>query len=298
VVTVRVQADTAAPVVSVAPAWWPVQAEVQVAAAGTDTKITAHRALARDPIEVRGAIAADAKAVTFEIPVPDPAGFAAQDLAEMLRAAGIVVGADAVASAAAPVLLARIESPPLREIVAELLRASDNLYAEQVARAAARVATGDGSTEAMARHAKSVLVQMGVDPTGCVLADGSGLSRRNLVRPRQLAMLLAAMHRSELRDSFVAGLPVAGESGTLRNRFRNSAARGVVRAKTGYISRVVCLSGYVPSRDGTFAFSVMLNDFTCSDDEAKAAVDCFVQRLCDLDPDAVAPSVVADPLRT
>ncbi len=298
VVTVRVQPHAAAPVVTVVPAWWPVQAEVQVAAAGASPKISVHRALARDPIEVRGTIAADGKVATFEIPVPDPAAFAARDLAEMLRAAGIVVGAEAVAGSAEPVLLARIESPPLHAIVAELLRVSDNLYAEQVARASARVATGDGSTEAMARHAKAVLQQLGVDPAGCVLADGSGLSRRNLVRPRQLAMLLAAMHRSDLQAPFVAGLPVAGETGTLRNRFRDSSARGVVRAKTGFISRVVCLSGYLPRRDGTFAFCVMLNDFTCSDDQAKAAVDRFVQRLCDLDPDAVAPPTIADPVRT
>jgi D-alanyl-D-alanine carboxypeptidase/D-alanyl-D-alanine-endopeptidase (penicillin-binding protein 4) len=119
------------------------------------------------------------------------------------------------------------------------------------------------------------------------------------VQPRQLAGLLVAMHRSDLRASFLAGLPIAGESGTLRNRFRNGSARGVVRAKTGYISRVVCLSGFVPRGDTTWVFCVMLNDFTCSDDAAKAAVDAFVQRLCDLAPGVAAPrGVAADAVRT
>ncbi|MBL8751790.1 MAG: D-alanyl-D-alanine carboxypeptidase/D-alanyl-D-alanine-endopeptidase [Planctomycetes bacterium] len=299
VVTVRIRPDAVAPAVVAEPGWWPMQAEVRPATAGAATAVTVRRALGRDLAAVRGTIAADAKPATFEIPVPDPAAFAARGFTEALRAAGIEVGEDGVAGAAEAMSLARVESPPLREIVGELLRVSDNLYAEQVARASARAALGDGSTEAMAKHAKAVLAELGVDPTGAVLADGSGLSRRNLVQPRQLAGLLAAMHRSAVRAPFVAGLPVAGESGTLRNRFRTGSARGVVRAKTGFISRVVCLSGYVPHGESTWAFSVMLNDFTCSDDEAKAAVDAFVQRLCDLGPDAAAPPYRArDGVRT
>ena len=64
--------------------------------------------------------------------------------------------------------------------------------------------------------------------------------------------------------------------------WRHGPARGRVRAKTGFISRVVCLSGFVPRPDAgaaPFVFSVMLNDFTCDDAKAKAAVDAFVQDL-------------------
>ena len=77
-------------------------------------------------------------------------------------------------------------------------------------------------------------------------------------------------------------LPVAGESGTLRSRFRDGPGNGHVSAKTGFISRVVCLSGYLDGPDPVddpLIFSIMVNDFTCSEEAAKAAVDAFVNQL-------------------
>ncbi|MEO6598166.1 MAG: D-alanyl-D-alanine carboxypeptidase, partial [Planctomycetota bacterium] len=94
--------------------------------------------------------------------------------------------------------------------------------------------------------------------------------------------ILRAMYDSPQRHAFVDALPLAGHTGTLRSRFVDGPARGHVRAKTGYISRVVCLSGYVQRPDpaaSPLIFSVMLNDFTCDDGKAKAAADAFVQRL-------------------
>jgi D-alanyl-D-alanine carboxypeptidase len=271
------------------------------------------RAIGREVIDVRGSLAAGARATTTVVAVPDPALFAARVFAAKLRDAGIEVAADAAvarwpdepfrelpsqppseppapgSSASARTVgpfrdraIAVVESPPVHELLGPTLGASDNLYAEQLARVAARVATGDGSTASMQRHGLDVLRKLGIDTAGMVLADGSGLSRRNLVHPRQLAQLLVAMHRSPHREPFVAALPLAGRSGTLRNRFTGGPAHGRVRAKTGFISRVVCLSGYVPRPEPELAplvFSVMLNDFTCDEAEAKAAVDAFVQRL-------------------
>ncbi|MCA8947908.1 MAG: D-alanyl-D-alanine carboxypeptidase, partial [Planctomycetes bacterium] len=101
--------------------------------------------------------------------------------------------------------------------------------------------------------------------------------------------------RAPFGETFRRSLPLAGRSGTLRTRFRGGPAQDRVRAKTGYIARVVCLSGYVPrpprGGDGdagvgdrsdapALAFCVMLNDFTCPSAEAKAAVDRFVEELC------------------
>lgn len=237
-------------------------------------------------------VAPDAVAAAGDRPVgvavPDPPVFAAAALRTALLVRGIPVGGEAVAAGKsrqpAPDrrILATLESPPLASILMPLLKDSQNLYAEQVWRTAARIATGDGSTVASERHGKAMLAELGVDCRGLVLADGSGLSRRNLVRPRQLAAVLRAMHDGPFRDEFFAALPVAGEEGTLRGRLRDGPARGHVRAKTGYISRVVCLSGIVERPEPTrppLLFVVMLNDFTCSDAEAKAAVDGFVQRL-------------------
>lgn len=282
VVALRVRPGAGEPVVLVEPPWYPVLIDVRQGEAGTGERLQARRALGADRIVLTGAIAADAKPLTLLVTVPDPAVFAARALVAALRAGGIEVEEQAVSPHGEAVLVRRTESPPLAEIVQPMLANSDNLYAEQVVRVAARVATGDGSTGAMAKHSASVLARLGVGIDGMVIADGSGLSRRNLVQPRQLVGVLLAMLASPHRSAFVAGLPLAGKTGTLRNRFRDGPAHGRVLAKTGFISRVVCLSGYVPRPEpgsAPLVFSIMLNDFTCGDDAAKAAVDAFVQRL-------------------
>jgi D-alanyl-D-alanine carboxypeptidase/D-alanyl-D-alanine-endopeptidase (penicillin-binding protein 4) len=284
VVRVQVRPGAEAPLVTITPdVLAPALVQVRQLPNGSTGEVVAHRALGSEVVVVGGSIAADGKPVTVAVPVPDPAAFAARVLQRELAAAGVAI--DGLAGA--PVgddgrLLASVASARLAELVQPLLGNSDNLYAEQVVRSAARAATGDGSTAAMARHVRAVLDGWGIDTRGMVVADGSGLSRRNLVQPRQLVGVLAAMWRSPYREVFVQALPLAGRSGTLRNRFVEGPASGRVRAKTGYISRVVCLSGFVPRPDPQAAplvFSVMLNDFTCDDAAAKAAVDAFVQQL-------------------
>lgn len=262
------------------------QVDVRTVAAAEPTALVAHRSLGGDDVTVSGTIAVGSAPQTVTVTVRDPAVHAAATLAAALRAAGVTIEGGAgryhFARGEAARLLHGHESPPLAEIVAPMLTRSDNLYAEQVWRVAAREAVGDGSTAAAERHAKAKLAELGVPTDGMVLADGSGLSRRNLVQPRQLAALLVAMARDPLGPTWRSGLPLAGESGTLRNRLREGPSRGHVHAKTGYISRVVCLSGYVDRREPKappLAFVVMLNDFTCDDGAAKAAVDRFVDRL-------------------
>jgi D-alanyl-D-alanine carboxypeptidase/D-alanyl-D-alanine-endopeptidase (penicillin-binding protein 4) len=231
-----------------------------------------------------GTLAADAGRQRLRIPVRDPAAYAAAAFAAALRADGVSIEAAQVPAAAPEHVIARHTSPPLTAICKPMLGQSNNLYAEQVWRVAACV-TGDGGTASAERHAKAVLHALGVDTRGMVLADGSGLSRRNLVQPSQIARVLVAMQASPHREAFTAGLPVAGLTGTLRSRFADGPARGHVRAKTGFVARVVCLSGYVPRPDpaaGPLVFSVMLNDFTCDEGKAKAAADAFVQRLAAL----------------
>jgi len=284
VVTLRVLMGPTGPVVAVDPPLYPVRSAVEGVAAGGVTRVRAARALGTASIDVSGTIAADARPQVLRVAVADPAVFVANHFAVALREAGIAIdpGAPAVApSDAHGTLLARVGSPPLAELLVPLLRDSDNLIAENVARVAAREALGDGGTPAVAKNVATTLGALGIDASGLVVADGSGLSRRNLVRPALLAQLLLTMHRSPHRDVFAGALPVAGESGTLRARFAEGPARGRVRAKTGFISRVVCLSGYAPSgTDGaSLVFSVMLNDFTCDEAVAKAAVDAFAQRL-------------------
>ncbi|MGF1539627.1 MAG: D-alanyl-D-alanine carboxypeptidase/D-alanyl-D-alanine-endopeptidase [Pleurocapsa sp.] len=104
------------------------------------------------------------------------------------------------------------------------------------------------------------LTPLGIDPKGYRLSDGSGLSRNNLITPRTLVSTLRAMYHSPGHDIFFASLPVAGVSGTLQNRLRNSIAQGTVRAKTGTLKGVRSLSGYIENPEyGTLAFSIITN---------------------------------------
>jgi len=283
VYTVRVKPGASGPEIAIEPAGV-AEAAVEVVQGqnGAETRLLARRRLGADVVEVSGSIAADATEQVLRVAVREPSRFAAAVFAAALRRAGVAVAGGHAAASGSERLLLRVESPDLAVVTQRLLSNSDNLYAEQVHRVAARVQSGSGSTAAAERHSKSVLEALGVDVRGMVIADGSGLSRRNLVQPRQLANLLVAMWHSPHQEVFLSGLPLAGESGTLRRRFLSGPARGRVRAKTGFISRVVCLSGFVPRPDPgapPFVFSVMLNDFTCDEAKAKAAVDVFVEEL-------------------
>lgn len=108
--------------------------------------------------------------------------------------------------------------------------------------------------------AKAALSQLGIDPNGYRLADGSGLSRRNAATPRTITSILRAMYYSPEKDAFYASLPVAGVSGTLRNRMRQTPAQGAVSAKTGTLSGVRALSGYMNHPQyGMLVFSIVVN---------------------------------------
>ncbi len=216
--------------------------------------------------------------VRRQVPVADPAAFAATTFAGVLRDEGIeVADADTIAIGDEQ-LVATVQSPPLSQLLRTMLADSDNLFAEQLWRVAARVVTGAG--DSVPAHTRQLLLTMAVGTHGMVLVDGSGLSRLDLVRPAQLVDLLRAMRASRWAQTFVDALPRGGESGTLRERFTAGPARGRVLAKTGTLTRVACLSGYLLRPAGEpLVFSVLWNDFCCGDAVARRAVDAFVQDL-------------------
>lgn len=193
--------------------------------------------------------------------VDDPARAAGTALADLLRSAGAAapsVQVRAGRAAAGAGVLARVESPPVADLVEQMLQSSDNDLAEALARAVA-IAAGQPPTFAGAATAvQSAAVAAGVPAAGLGLVDGSGLSRDDRLSPEAVVAVLrlaADPSRPDLRP-VVTGLPVAGFSGTLGDRFRSSAppgdvpAAGRVRAKTGTLSGVSALAGLVVDVDG------------------------------------------------
>jgi D-alanyl-D-alanine carboxypeptidase/D-alanyl-D-alanine-endopeptidase (penicillin-binding protein 4) len=239
--------------------------------AGSSNTIDFRRRLDRAVLEVIGAIPLGAAADTRGIAVVNPTVFFAQSLKDGLIARGITVTGEAVdfddiaaeMPTGDPRVLVTTISPPLREIATVLMKVSQNLYAETLLKALGASRNGLGTAEGGRAAVRAALTGWGVPADGYVLYDGSGLSRYNYATASTIATVLERMYKDpNHRDAFVATLPIAGKDGTIATRMRHTRAEGNAVAKTGSISNVRSLSGYVKTRDGeTLVFSMLANDF-------------------------------------
>jgi len=185
--------------------------------------------------------------------------------------------------------LATHASPPLTDIVAVINKESQNLYAEQLLKTIAAEAPTDderlvpGSAEMGIAAEMATFVRAGIDTSRIQLIDGSGLSRMNLVTAEMTGQILdyAWNHPNpRVREAFFDSLPVGGTDGTLENRLSDPKLIGRVHAKTGTVSNVSTLSGYVRSDSGvTYDFVIMANYFTVRTSVVRDAQDSIVQMI-------------------
>jgi len=214
------------------------------------------------------------------LPVRDPVAFAAYVVREHLQWAGIRIGGPSVkqqlrrpdGSLPSTLQVLARHATPIQRVLVRANRDSQNLFAEcllkrlgfEYLRQHAKL-PAQGSWESGRQAVQEFLV----NAIGPVLAgqvqvdDGSGLSRKNRVSAEALVMLLDYMVNRDDGETLLSSLAVAGRSGTLRRRLRKTAAEGRIVAKTGYISGVSALSGYVLDGKGQarFAFAMLFNDF-------------------------------------
>lgn len=177
-------------------------------------------------------------------------------------------------------LIATFQSPPLSEILAVVNRSSHNLAAECIIKTIGAVVGNDGSFQKGTEVVRQWMQKTGVGGSVINLVDGSGLSRFNLTTPRQVCMLLNYMYHGEHRNAFMNSLAAPGEPGTLRRRMIGTRAEKVVRAKTGSMNNVSCLSGYVTTKDGEqLAFSVLMNNIVAPIAMAQNFQDLICMRL-------------------
>ena len=165
-------------------------------------------------------------------------------------------------------------------------KVSQNLHAELYLRILGRLEGGDGSIAQGLRVVRQFLTNSGnrgpeggpgIDPGDFVFCDGSGLSPQDLVTPRALTRLLTYAARQSWGAAYRASLPVGGVDGTLASRFTEPALKGKVFAKTGTLSEVHGLSGYLTAASGrTLTFSILCNDRTPTGDAARVAMDKIV----------------------
>lgn len=150
-------------------------------------------------------------------------------------------------------------SPTLEKIVDWTLIWSDNLLAERIARIASVAAGNTFDDEGVAATFKTLLTEMGISTANLVVKDASGLSKQNRMTARQVSELLMVIYHDPKFAPLVEGLPVGGISGTLQNRFLETApeAVGLVRAKTGTLNGTTNLAGFVESGDHHYIFVVI-----------------------------------------
>ncbi|HEX8906562.1 MAG TPA: D-alanyl-D-alanine carboxypeptidase/D-alanyl-D-alanine-endopeptidase, partial [Longimicrobiaceae bacterium] len=242
-------------------------------------------------IVVSGQIPADTQSVRTLVAVRNNTAYFATVLRETLIASGIAVGGAAVdqdelAPSARPAsreTLFTQTSPPLSEILRGFLKPSQNQVGELLLKTEGRVLRGQGTARAGIAAVDSATRAWGLPPRRLAQADGSGLSRYNLVAPWFLIGILEHMRRSPNFDVFYSALPVAGVDGTLANRMKNTPLQGNVHAKTGTVSNVRSLSGYVTTAAGEpMVFSMIVNHHTVTSRDADRLAEAALMRLYNL----------------
>lgn len=287
---------------------WRIRNESVTAQPDESASINVSRDLRGGVLKITGQLAVDSEPESVALAVLDPVEHFLQHFRRALATEGINETADKRRSTrisdiisirqrrSAAFELAAVESLPLSQLLIETNQNSNNIYAEALlrtlaaealpslgAKAGNAPALRDSTPEMGLRIVKAILTKLGVDPTGYVLADGSGLSRHNLVSPEAIAETLRAMAQSPEAVVYRASLPVAGISGTLRNRFRDSAAQGIVQAKTGTMSGVVALSGYLDAPDyEPLVFSIVVNQSDQPATRLRQVIDDIVLLLTQL----------------
>lgn len=183
----------------------------------------------------------------------DPGLAAGEALAALLASRGIAVTGTEVGRAAPPaggVVLAAVDSPTVGALVDHVLLRSDNQVAELLLKEVGLEAEGEGSTAAGARAVADWESASGAAAEGAVVVDGSGLDPANAT---SCQALVAALDAAGPDSTLAAGLPIAGETGTLARRFVGTSAVGRLRAKTGSLNGVRALAGFVELPEGTTA---------------------------------------------
>ncbi len=247
--------------------------------------------LEQDPriprLHVRGQLLAGSEAADVAVSVLEPASYFLRRLRARLVAEGIRVDRAIVLpspSQSRDPELAFVLSPPIAELITTTNQPSNNLYAEALLRQlGATQAPSRDATLAGLDRVQAALSQLGVDPSGYILADGSGLSRHNLVSPEALVQLLQGIAGSPLATPYRNSLAVAGRSGTLAERFQGTAVAGNLQGKTGTLRGVTALAGYLTLPDRTpLVFAIFVNQSEQSSAVLRRGIDEIVLTLSDI----------------
>ena len=245
-----------------------VRDELQPAKSSKVYDLGALRPDADGVVRVQGRIGSEVGAQLVRVPVIDPTAYFGSCVLAQLRRAGVEVAqgqaVEAGAGERAPHALGALTSPLVNAVLVAN-KESDNGLADHLFKNLGARKGGEGSFAGGQRAVLDWLEHgVGTAVDGVVLRDGSGLSSNDRITARLLTDVLLSMARRNdaAGTAFLRSLPVAGLDGSLRDRMQDPPLQGAVRAKTGYINGVSCLSGFARTQSGrTLAFSLLINEF-------------------------------------
>jgi D-alanyl-D-alanine carboxypeptidase/D-alanyl-D-alanine-endopeptidase (penicillin-binding protein 4) len=270
--------------------YYQVNNSLETSGAGTERRLFIERGLDSMRLDVWGQIPLDAGETVERVAIAHPAQLVGELFRQALEDAGIAVRGgvqardvtrlEAAKAGPAPpqpssrVVLAEQDSQPLRAILKSTNKESRNFYAEMLLRTLAREVKHRGGLEDGLEVLSELAQQVGAERGETVFADGSGLSRDDLVTPDTLVKLLIHMASGQVFDLFLGTLPVAGVDGTLAGRFEGTRLEGKIHAKTGTLEQVNALSGYMDLPSGKrLAFSIIGNSHPLKEQEGAATLD-------------------------
>jgi serine-type D-Ala-D-Ala carboxypeptidase/endopeptidase (penicillin-binding protein 4) len=277
-------------------------------ARGTRSNLRIYRGLGANSIELSGTLPLGEAGFVGGVAIQDPALAFVTMLRDALVKRGVKVegrmrtvnwrtsgsapsSSDGSVSSPTPtglVEIASLQSPPFSVVAAHTLKPSQNQYTELILRTLGKTqavpVTEGGRTrddeDAGLEVVRTFLRQAGIGDSDVALNDGSGLSRNDLISANTTVQLLTFMTRHKYFEQFREALPIAGVDGTLRTRMRGTPAEGNLRAKTGSLSSVASLSGYVTTAGSErLVFSMMLNNYPDAGAVRRDSIDAIAVLL-------------------
>lgn len=263
--------------------------------AGTGDQLYMYASDLSPVAEIRGTFGIDRAAKRVDCTNKFPEYTLASYFADYLKGKGITAEGPAdfrlctgVKAAAEDdiIILGSTQSPVLDRIVFEANHASNNLYAETLAKELGKTVTGSACYDSTYVAVEAVLKELGVDTSyGFNAADGSGLSRKNYVSPDFFCRFLTAMMASPHFESYINSLPSPGSKGTLAGNMKNSPAemKARIKVKSGSMEGVRCYSGFIIPTEGckdeTIVFSIMVNNCTAPSWKVRQLLDKIMAAL-------------------
>lgn len=248
-------------------------------------------------VVLEGAVEPSQKPVWLSVAVRDPVEYFTSTFAGFLRSSdleltGIREGENGQGDPGrSRTELFSHDSPPLSQVLRVFLKISQNLYGETLVRMLDPAPSGKRGETGLLRMESILAHRVGLDPDSFLLADGSGLSRHNLISAGAVMRLLEYAHRQSYGTAFRQWLPAAGTDGTLRRRMTAPGLKGRIQAKTGSMEGVRALSGFLETVHGeTLAFVLLVNSLQGDESALEALQEEFLQVLVNLSRAGTSPS--------